>query len=764
MADNSYGQLIDDYEEGILVEPGESLTDYIKRMGGVNYPTKKADGGSIGIEVLFEPKREKFNTGGIGVGGSTSLASLQRQGYQLQKNQPTYNARATTQDYTNALKNVSAGTTYQQQNDARRYARNEATDELRSAMQGGNLDSFLKGAGAGMYESYRGLYPDIGIQANYTKMGESRLLDALAQKKLQFTSYAPPPPKPTYRSVSPEAQALNMDQSTYQDIISSGKDPRQYYMDFNNRLLTEAQNPDLLTYGQVMAGPGLGMAGLQTPGGTPPTQAQIDAATQKMQNNPQGYQDFDEAVKYYSSNDPYMSFKEEVKDMVDGRDTGYMSGQDYYDTKVLGLDGQGIAEKYGLQYADGGRVGMFMGGDPLDGQALSIYNSMNSYGFTDQEIADALSARNLYESSSTPASDTPVTNTATNIINQDGDGGNNSNTLQSFRQDPSVMPAFEALQRNQQLTSMGINDPFANEASLSGAYYGDMPTDTSNQVGVYQPGIMENIKNKIGGTKIGSMFTGAVDKLTNNKFANALGTAASFAKSPVIGGAKMLASGLSGLTNRLPPNQRAINENIAANLGIGVDNIGRIQGDYTTPEGVMSGYGLYQMDADTFDKRTDNITQTLTDKYGFTAEEIEDIIDGTYKGNKGFNKIMGKQTNLVRDLRNINLAKGIILNSKELGLKEIARVKKEKADAAAAASYANERQVLDDYFGGSTAKGPTGQRFDGADNIEQYSKDPTSFSGSSKDGGVMGYGGKSGTPRYAQFKDGGLATMFKNKR
>ena len=53
MADNSYAQLIDDYENGILVEPGETLTQYIDRMGGVDY---KADGGSIGIEVLFTDK------------------------------------------------------------------------------------------------------------------------------------------------------------------------------------------------------------------------------------------------------------------------------------------------------------------------------------------------------------------------------------------------------------------------------------------------------------------------------------------------------------------------------------------------------------------------------------------------------------------------------------------------------------------------------------------------------------------------------------
>ena len=35
-------------------------------------------------------------------------------------------------------------------------------------------------------------------------------------------------------------------------------------------------------------------------------------------------------------------------------------------------------------YADGGRVGLFMGGDPLTGQALAIYDSMKAYNFSDQ--------------------------------------------------------------------------------------------------------------------------------------------------------------------------------------------------------------------------------------------------------------------------------------------------------------------------------------------------------------------------------------------
>jgi hypothetical protein len=63
MADNSYAQLIDDFEAGINVLEGETLTEYIKRMGGVDY---NAHGGSVGIEVLFGPKRKEFKKGGRG--------------------------------------------------------------------------------------------------------------------------------------------------------------------------------------------------------------------------------------------------------------------------------------------------------------------------------------------------------------------------------------------------------------------------------------------------------------------------------------------------------------------------------------------------------------------------------------------------------------------------------------------------------------------------------------------------------------------------
>ena len=210
-------------------------------------------------------------------------------------------------------------------------------------------------------------------------------------------------------------------------------------------------------------------------------------------------------------------------------DDGYDFGEAVKQAMSEGLkDGGsvGIEILFYSKFAEGGRVGLFMGGDPLTGQALSIYNSMNAYGFDDQAIANALTEQGLYTAPGNGTPDAPDTTPGQTYGLQSGSDNfspynPDPNTIKSVRTDPRITAANEADIRNKQLTSMGIKDPFADEISLSGAYYGDMPTDTSNQVGVYQPGIMENIKNKIGGTKIGSMFTGAADKLTNKKIVNA---------------------------------------------------------------------------------------------------------------------------------------------------------------------------------------------------------------------------------------------------
>ena len=236
------------------------------------------------------------------------------------------------------------------------------------------------------------------------------------------------------------------------------------------------------------------------------------------------------------------------------------------------------------------RQGLFMGGSPLDGQALSIYNSMNAYGFDDQAIANALQEQGLYDPNASTPDPTPDTG---QTIGYQGGSDNFSpynpdpNKIQSFKTDPRIAAANEADVRTKQLTSMGINDPFANEASLSGAYYGDMPTDTSNQIGTQ------------------SMFAKAKQGLTglmDNPITSAIG----FAMNPAFGAIKGIAKGIGSM---IPVNQRTIQENIMGNLGFAVNDIGQIvsTGDYDDPENVMAGYNLNKMTVDTFKNRIDKI-------------------------------------------------------------------------------------------------------------------------------------------------------------
>ncbi len=95
--------------------------------------------------------------------------------------------------------------------------------------------------------------------------------------------------------------------------------------------------------------------------------------------------------------------------------------------------------------ADGGRVGLFMGGPALEGQALNIYNSMNSYGFSDQEIANALQGQGLYTPGGTTP-DTPSDNIIGSQINQGGGGGGIMELQETFRTEPGDPKNFRLSQ------------------------------------------------------------------------------------------------------------------------------------------------------------------------------------------------------------------------------------------------------------------------------------------------------------------------------
>ena len=103
-------------------------------------------------------------------------------------------SRATTQDFTNALRKVSAGTTYQQQADAKRYARNQANQMLTNTMRSGNQANIQN-----LLQQVGGITSIPGMQFNRsgnsvtsipaTGSGRDKILDAMANQMLSTTSY-----------------------------------------------------------------------------------------------------------------------------------------------------------------------------------------------------------------------------------------------------------------------------------------------------------------------------------------------------------------------------------------------------------------------------------------------------------------------------------------------------------------------------------------------------------------------------------------------
>ena len=348
------------YDEG-GVEQKKAPFDYTKF-----FRRRRADGGAIGIEVLFEEKkpRKDFNTGG----------------------------RATTQDFARALKSVSAGTTYQQQRQARDYARQEASNLLSQAMRSGNqgnIQSILQGIGG------RGTIPGLqfsmsgnritGVPA--TGAGRDAIINAMANRMLNTTSYG---------TMSGGSSA------------PMKKSPLQLKIEENQRIYDEyiKNNPPAIG---IITGPQGGAP-------TPPKpeyedQALLSKLTMLTPEEALAGETFDmlSDLDQYNFAQAFTQFQPQL------RDPTYVS--------PYGLDPrQTFRRRYGIK--DGGRVGFDLGG--LTGPAKSIYDSMMAAGyFTEDEIRNAIINAG-YEIPGTTTTTTPVTNVTPNIINQGGDGDGGS--------------------------------------------------------------------------------------------------------------------------------------------------------------------------------------------------------------------------------------------------------------------------------------------------------------------------------------------------
>ena len=233
---------------------------------------------------------------------------------------------------------------------------------------------------------------------------------------------------------------------------------------------------------------------------------------------------------------------------------------------------------------------------------------------------------------------------------------------------------------------------------------------------------------------------------------------------PYVGTFKRGAEFVGGLLkDRLPINQRALLENELRGSGVFTDDIGRIvagPGGYNTPEGIMAGYNANQMTEQTFDKRTGNISETLGKK-GISQNDIQGIIDGTLTEEDIEDKY-GITTNLISNLRNINIAKQNFIKTQNKAA-EIARFEEQQRKEKAFQDQLNQQQRdqrqsdlnrIDRAYkeetggqGGSYATGESGVQSDGSYN------DPFDPGGGEKDGGFI-----DGTNRRMDFSNGGLST------
>jgi hypothetical protein len=418
--------------------------------------------------------------------------------------------------------------------------------------------------------------------------------------------------------------------------------------------------------------------------------------------------------------------------------------------------------------ADGGRVGLFMGGPALEGQALAIYNSMSAYGAGDQEIADRLQALGYYDpNASTTASPQPV--------KQLGSGGRDGQDMTFVdRQDYSFNEKNYEPGKQLEINpaAFGVSFPDQPSGPKKEGIIGQLidsftslptrslssfasPTTGGNIVGPAEQGFMEqtldidpagrtreeirslydNYNRFFGRT---SNFADARQKgKAGQLFGNIIGSAA---------GIPFLGKGIDMLSNVFGPRGDASDRSKFA-----VDNVGFGQGTGRDEFGVYTGGKTLLGDTTNYGERMSN---RLNELESFFADKGIDIDDpDAYDDMKKINSTLAKQVLAYQQRGAVDK-----INKRTRDAVEAQRIQRElqkKIEAEAAAGKSMSQIGRENFTGEGMAfqAGNTDQKGGYTKGkVQKSSSVPGGYYGSPrKDGGLM-------------FADGGLATMFIRRR
>ena len=354
-----YEDVIDAYEAGIGVEEGDSLTDYIRKnnIKIINIepfrPTEsKADGGSVGIEVLFGPKVPAAPSQLV----SESDILL---GY---RGDAAYRSRS------EQSKSIGQG--------------NVGSKASFGGGQGRDRSGRSEGAGGVNPNQYTSKQQNVNqIKANLGIKDPN-----LLQKT--FNKYNSLP-------IGVKAGINTMAPVELMKLFNIGNALNTGYNQIKRPVLTDE---DILLEPGALPDLALG-------------------ATEEIS---------------FKGNSPFMG--NQINERIKAAEKKYYE-QGKMPPELLGdriRMNMELGNRRGFMgpgFEDGGRVGLFMGGSPLEGEALSIYNSMKAYGNDDQTIADRLQALGMYTpGDSTP--DTPDTGIINQQLNQGRDDSGGITTLE----------------------------------------------------------------------------------------------------------------------------------------------------------------------------------------------------------------------------------------------------------------------------------------------------------------------------------------------